>query len=97
MKDEIKEMNLSEMLFNRDERLLDYITNLREEKKQLKDGWQQEVYDKNKILNDWLDLKVRNEKAIKELKDTSVDMPSTLLIEVIDYAIHILQGSDKDD
>ena len=97
MKDEIKEMNLSEMLFNRDERLLDYITNLREEKKQLKDGWQQEVYDKNKILNDWLDLKVRNEKAIKELKDTSVDMPSTLLIEVIDYAIHILQGSDKND
>lgn len=28
MSDEIKEMNFSEMLFNRDERLLDYITNL---------------------------------------------------------------------
>lgn len=33
MKDEIKEMNLSEMLFNRDERLLDHITNLQEEVK----------------------------------------------------------------
>lgn len=31
MKDEIKEINLSEMLFNRDERLLDYITNLQQE------------------------------------------------------------------
>ena len=30
MKDEIKEINLSEMLFNRDERLLDYITNLQQ-------------------------------------------------------------------
>ena len=27
----LKEMNLSEMLFNRDERLLDYITNLQQE------------------------------------------------------------------
>lgn len=35
MKDEIKEMNFSEMLFNRDERLLDHITNLQEENKQL--------------------------------------------------------------
>ncbi len=34
--DEIKEMNLSEMLFNRDEQLLDYITNLQQENERLK-------------------------------------------------------------
>ena len=37
MANEIKEVNLSEMLFNRDERLLDYITNLQEENERLKD------------------------------------------------------------
>ena len=37
MNNEIKEMNFSEMLFNRDERLLDYITNLQEENKVLKE------------------------------------------------------------
>ena len=31
MNDDIKEMNLSEMLFNRDEQLLDYITKLQED------------------------------------------------------------------
>lgn len=42
------------------------------------------------------DAEEKIDKAIKELKDTSVDMPSTLIMEVIDYAIHILQGSDKE-
>ena len=35
MKDETKEINFSEMLFNRDERLLDYIINLQEENERL--------------------------------------------------------------
>lgn len=35
-------------------------------------------------------LKGKINKAIEILKDTSVDMPSTLLIETIDYARHIL-------
>ena len=36
MNNEIKEMNLSEMLFNRDEQLLDYIINLQQENERLK-------------------------------------------------------------
>lgn len=47
MSDEIKEMNFSEMLFNRDERLLDYITDLQEENDRL-----------NNIINElekWVD------------------------------------------
>ena len=36
MSEEIKEMNLSEMLFNRDERLLNYITNLQKENEDYK-------------------------------------------------------------
>lgn len=38
----------------------------------------------------------RINKAIEILKDTSVDMPSTLLIETIDYARHILGDKDND-
>ena len=41
-------------------------------------------------------LKGRIDKAIEILKDTSVEMPETLLIETIDYAIHILKGEDKE-
>lgn len=36
MTEEIKKMNLSEMLFNRDERLLNYITNLQKENEDYK-------------------------------------------------------------
>lgn len=36
MKDETKEINLNEMLFNRDERLLNYIYNLKKENHELK-------------------------------------------------------------
>lgn len=35
-------------------------------------------------------LETKINKAIEALKDTSVDMPSTLLIETIDYARHVL-------
>lgn len=51
MSDEIKEMNLSEMLFNRDERLLDYITNLQEEINKLtaeSTEWESKYYDLQK-------------------------------------------------
>jgi len=58
MKDEIKEMNLSEMLFNRDERLLAYITNLQEE-------YQTEL-DENFKLSEWL---VKKQKRIEKLKE----------------------------
>lgn len=42
-------------------------------------------------------LRRNRDKAIKELKDTSVDMPSTLLIEVIDYVIYILEGGEDNE
>ena len=51
MNNEIKEMNLSEMLFNRDERLLDYITNLQEELEDLRESdwaWHQTLKIQNK-------------------------------------------------
>ena len=48
MKDEVKEMNFSEMLFNRDERLLDYITNLQEEK----DKYKLRCYKAKKMIFD---------------------------------------------
>lgn len=57
-------------------------------------SWWQNKYNALDKSNDiWLE---RINKAIEELEDTSVDMPSTLLIEVIDYVKHILDG-DEDE
>ena len=57
-------------------------------------SWWQNKYNALDKSNDiWLE---RINKAIEELEDTSVDMPSTLLIEVIDYVKHILNG-DEDE
>ena len=42
-----------------------------------------------------INLQKRIDKANEVLKDTSVDMPETLLIETIDYARHILNGDDN--
>lgn len=42
------------------------------------------------------DLQQKIDKAIEILKDTSVDMPSTLLIETIDYARHILGEKENE-
>lgn len=55
--------------------LLSYIEQLEKDKKELKDGWQQEIYDKNKVLNDWLEderkinvLENNRDKAIEYFK-----------------------------
>lgn len=48
------------------------------------------------LTEEYKELKERIDKAIEILKDTSVEMPETLLIETIDYAIHILKGEDKE-
>ena len=52
------------------------ITQLEKDKKELKDGWQQEIYDKNKVLNDWLEderkinvLQNNRDKAIEYVED----------------------------
>ncbi len=75
MTEKIKEMNLSEMLFNRDERLLNYITNLQKDNevnktyydfyKDMSDKWKNlsDVYKKN-----YKDYKQRNKKAVEYIK-----------------------------
>ena len=52
------------------------ITQLEKDKKELKDGWQQDIYDKNKVLNDWLEderkinvLQNNRDKAIEYVED----------------------------
>lgn len=74
-----------------DKLLLDYIINLQEEKKEMKDGWQQEIYDKNKVLNDWLE----DERKINILQQR-IDKADNFLEELIsstkgvinDYSYH---------
>lgn len=58
--------------------VLSYIEQLEKDKKELKDGWQQEIYDKNKALNDWLEaqrkiniLENNRDKAIELLNELS--------------------------
>lgn len=69
---------------------------LQQENKQLKDkieklkDYGEAVGERRNQLYDKID------KAIEILKDTSVDMPSTLLIETIDYARHILGDKENE-
>ena len=101
MKDEIKEMNLSEMLFNRDERLLDCITNLREENKILKENAEHndKVVDKAK----WNEMiyKSRNEKAIEYIKNkqelNKMFGTITLSKNSQNELLNILNGGDKNE
>lgn len=51
MTEEIKEINLSEMLFNRDNKLLDYITNLQQENETLKEQIKDYYEPQLNILN----------------------------------------------
>ena len=63
MTEEIKEVNLSEMLFNRDERLLDYITNLQKENEKLK-----ETLQTDRLMKAFMVEHNRNEKAVELLQ-----------------------------
>ena len=79
--------------------LLDYITNLQESQCEYKEKCNEyNVGCIKEILCNYLktnkDLQQRIDKAIEILKDTSVDMPETLLIETIDYERHILNGGE---
>ena len=84
---EIETQNLIEAVYIID-KLLDYITNL----EQRYDNLKQEHID---TITRNEDYRTRLDKTIETLKDTNVDMPSTLLIETIDYAIHQLTGGDE--
>lgn len=41
------------------------------------------------------DYQTRFNKAIEILKDTNIEMPTTLLIETIDYALKILEVNEN--
>ena len=88
------------------EELTDYATKneqLEKDKKELKDGWQQEVYDKNKVLNDWFEderkiniLENNRDKAI-ELLNIGITTYNnggsrTALFGVIEDSRDILKG-----
>ena len=76
-------------------RLLNYITNLQEENEDLKDNLETMTFTA-KVKQEAVDSLIsRVDKAATILKDTNVHMPQTLLIETIDYARHILNGSDE--
>lgn len=71
--------------------LLDYITNLQEEKQEMKNGWQEEIYEKDKVLSDWLE----GERKINILQQR-IDKTDKFLEELIsstkgvinDYSYH---------
>ena len=96
MNDDIKEMlelhikNEIDLLPKNQQKVLDYITNL-QETIDFQDKWL-EYYKDFISENNIKDYKSRIEKAVEILKDTNVDMPSTLLIETIDNGIDILNG-----
>jgi hypothetical protein len=50
------------------EKILDYITNLEQEKQEMKNGWQQEVNDKDEVLNRWYETQGRIDKAIEYIE-----------------------------
>ena len=70
----------------------DKLTNLQQENQELNDSITWWTNRFNAVQRDYEDYKSRIEKAVEILKDTNVDMPSTLLIETIDNGINILNG-----
>jgi len=88
-----EEINFTEMLFNRDERLLDLITNLQEENERLHIQLEDRAYEQIKFL--YKDYKSRIDKAIEKLKYYKAkpysEYDSDDVIVDLDW---ILQGED---
>ena len=78
-----------------DKLLLDYITNLQEENERLKRLVGKDYTELNIVEMKATIYKSRIDKAIEILKDTNLEMPSTLLIETIDYALKILEVNEN--
>lgn len=93
MKNEIKEMNFSEMLFNRDERLLDYITNLQEENERLKVNCNL-GYEELKVMRDY---KSRIKKAIEYINHAQNYTKEKYTYVNGDNLLDILQEVGKDE
>ena len=85
---------------------------LKEDKKDLREGWQQEVYDKDEILHNWYVAQGKIEKAIEYIKENkehrkglSVEEYHNKWCKMIDYyesleimndLLNILEGDDKE-
>lgn len=96
MTEEIKEINLSEMLFNRDNKLLDYITNLQQENERLNN----KIKEQNLLLIEFQDMeqkvniyKSKCEKAIELYKKCKEEDYCILSIKMYE----ILIGSDENE
>lgn len=75
------EINFSEMLFNRDERLLDYITNLQEK-------YEEADNDRHKLF----EQKEKARELLKEFYDSG-----SCPLRNISKAYEILNGDDKSE
>lgn len=102
MKDKIKEIlecfsspdiNFSEMLFNRDERLLDYITNLQEENHRLKELCDKYEEEHSTTFNLWKTNIIENVPALSDMQEQLEDY-KTRNEKAIEY---IKNNVEKDD
>ena len=99
-----QKLNYSEMLFNRDERLLDYITNLQEEnKKSFEKGYAEgiivaELDNENEFIVAYKELKQRIDKAIEYCKE-ALDLKEEYNDEVecvVNDLLDILKGGNNE-
>ena len=89
MTNEIKEMNFSEMLFNRDERLLDYITNLQEENERYKKIFEgKERF--SKIMPDDMDFIILS-KADYDRQQEDIELTAIKMKQRIDKALKFIK------
>lgn len=87
-----------------DEKAKDKMKQLQEDKKDLREGWQQEVYDKDEILHNWYVAQGKIEKAIEYIKENKIegfdeDGYSDAYYDYIYVRdlLNILEGVDKDE
>ena len=95
-------------IYKRYDKLKEKTEQLEKDKKELKDGWQQEIYDKNEVLSDWLEaerkvniLQNNRDKAIEILGNykhysTPTEEQNRENEEIVDDAYNILKG-DSDE
>ena len=95
--------SLSKILFNRDEYLIDYITNLQEENKKLKE--QLEYLRSNEYLNQVKWERNFNEDLVKELQqridklieiiELTIELDMVTTAKGLSKILNILKGEDK--
>lgn len=102
---QLKTRDYIHQIENENRELCKEIERLNKEKKELKDGWQEEVYSKNEVLNDWFECKREINRLNNIIETTKIfvekynDKPFD--IEVREMILKCLndevKGSDYDD